>query len=196
MTKINATFFKTQSAFRKWLLENHEKEQELWVGYYKKASGIPSIDWPQSVNEALCFGWIDGIRKSIDQKRYMIRFTPRRPGSIWSAKNLKSVEKLIGQGLMQPAGMEVYNNRNKKMSVRYSFEQKKVELPDEYMAKIRANKKAWEFFQSLAPSYKKPSIWWVISAKREETRLRRLDVLIESSSEGRKIPPFIVSKKK
>lgn len=196
MTEASPVFFESQAAFREWFMKNHDAQEELWVGYFKKGTGIPSITWDESVNEALRFGWIDGIRKSIDDKRYKIRFTPRRPDSIWSEKNLKSVDKLIQQGLMQPAGMEVYKNRNKKRSVRYSFEQKKVVLPKEYEVKIKANKKAWEFFQSLAPSYKKPTIWWVISAKKEETRLRRLDVLIKSSGAGQKIPPLIVNRKK
>lgn len=186
MDKIR--FFKTQKDFRKWLEKNHKKNNELWVGYYKKSSGKASIDWPQSVDEALCFGWIDGIRKSIDGESYKIRFTPRKPGSIWSTVNLKRAKELINLGIMQPAGLEAFNKKDEKKINRYSFERENVKLDNEYEKKFKLNKKAWEFFQSMAPSYKKPTVWWVISAKQEETRLKRLSILIECSESGEKIP--------
>jgi len=186
MDKIR--FFKTQKYFRKWLEKNHKKNNELWVGYYKKSSGKLSIDWPQSVDEALCFGWIDGLRKSIDGESYKIRFTPRKPGSIWSAVNLKRAKELINLGLMQPAGLEAFNKKDEKKINRYSFERENVKLDKKYEKKFKLNKEAWEFFQSMTPSYKKPTVWWVMSAKQEETRLKRLSILIDCSESGEKIP--------
>ena len=181
-------FFPTPGDFRQWLTENHESEQELWVGYYKKATGKPSLTWPESVEQALCYGWIDGLRKSIDEEAYKIRFTPRRPNSIWSAINLKMVERLKKEGLMQPAGLAAYKRRSEKRSEVYSFEQGNVKLAPEYEQQLKANPKAWEFFQSLPPSVKKPSVWWVMSAKQESTRQRRLGILIECSATGQRIP--------
>jgi len=186
MEKIK--FFKTPDDFRKWLEKNHNKNNELWVGFYKKSSGKPSIDWPQSVDQALCFGWIDGLRKSIDEESYKIRFTPRKPGSIWSAVNLKRAEELIGLSLMQPAGLEAFNKKDEKKINRYSFERENVKLDKEYEKKFKSNKKAWDFFQSMVPSYRKPSLWWLMSAKQEETRLKRLNILISCSEAGEKIP--------
>jgi uncharacterized protein YdeI (YjbR/CyaY-like superfamily) len=186
MEKIK--FFKTQNDFRKWLEKNHNKSDELWVGYYKKSSGKASIDWPQSVDEALCFGWIDGLRKSIDEVSYKIRFTPRKPGSIWSAVNLKRANELIELDLMQPAGIKAFNKKDEKKINRYSFERENVKLDKEYEKKFISNKKAWDFFQSMVPSYIKPATWWVMSAKQEETRIKRLNILIECSEAGEKIP--------
>ena len=186
MDKIK--FFKTQKDFRKWLEKNHNKSRELWVGYYKKSSGRPSVDWPQSVDEALCFGWIDGLRKSIDGESYKIRFTQRKPGSIWSAVNLKRAKELIELGLMQPSGLEAFNKKDDKKINRYSFERENVKLDKEYEKKFKLKKKSWEFFQSMPPSYKKTTIWWVMSAKQAETRLKRLNILIECSEDGEKIP--------
>jgi uncharacterized protein YdeI (YjbR/CyaY-like superfamily) len=190
-----ATFFPTQSHLRKWFEKNHNKADELWVGYYKKTTGKPSITWQESVDEALCFGWIDGIRKSVDDESYKIRFTPRRKSSIWSTINIKRINELIKLGLVQPAGLEVFNNRDFKRTNQYSFEKENVKLSKEFEKKIKANKKAWEYFQHLAPTYKKPSIWWVMSAKKEDTKLRRLNTLIKCSEEGRKIPPLVITKK-
>ena len=192
---MDPIFFSQPSDFRKWLEQNHDKAQELWVGYYKKTSGLPSITWPESVDEALCFGWIDGLRKSIDEKSYKIRFTPRKPGSHWSAVNIKRVEELTALGVMQTAGLEAFKKRDAKRSKRAAYEQQDVKLPEEYELKIRANKKAWEHYHSLAPSYKKTTIWWVISAKQEATRLKRLDTLIASSEKGEKIPLLQWNKK-
>jgi uncharacterized protein YdeI (YjbR/CyaY-like superfamily) len=188
-------FFPTKSKLRKWFEKNHDKVDELWIGYYKKGTGKPSITWQESVDEALCFGWIDGIRKSIDEESYMIRFTPRRKDSIWSAVNTKRIKELIKLGLVNPAGLEAFNKRDEKKTNRYSFEQKNVKFPKEFEKKFKANKKAWTYFQKLPPSARRPSKWWVISAKKEETKLRRLDTLIQCSEEGRKIPPLIISKK-
>lgn len=181
-------FFSTPEDFRKWLEKHHEKEELLWVGYYKKATGIPSMTWSESVDQALCFGWIDGLRKSVDNKRYKIRFTPRRPTSNWSAVNIKKMEALTKAGLMRPEGLAAYAKRKAEKSKIYSYEQDEVVLDPAYKSKIKAHPKAWQYFDQLAPSYKKASIRWVMSAKREETRLRRLRILIESSEGQQKIP--------
>lgn len=185
-------FFKTPSDWRKWLKHNHDKAEELWVGFYKKDSGKPSITWPESVDGALCFGWIDGLRKSIDEISYKIRFTPRRPKSIWSAINLKRVEELTKLGLMHESGLKVFQARDLKKSGQYSFEQEKPQQLDEaYEKKLRANKKAWKFFQAQPPWYQRTCSFWVMSAKQEETRLRRLAILIDDSAHERSIAPML-----
>jgi uncharacterized protein YdeI (YjbR/CyaY-like superfamily) len=184
------TFFPTPADFQKWLAENHEQEQVLWVGYYKKASKIPSITWPESVEEALCYGWIDGLRKTVDDVSYKIRFTPRRPTSFWSAVNIDLMEKLQAEGRMQPAGLAAWERRKENKSKIYAYEQEAKELPPAYSQPLQANPKAWEFFENLAPGYKKNTIHWVMSAKREETRQRRLESLIESCEAGLLVPPF------
>ena len=189
-------FFPSPDQFRKWLEKNHEKENELLVGYYKKQSGKPSITWPESVDQALCFGWIDGIRRSIDDESYTIRFTPRKEKSHWSLVNIKRYKQLKKLNLIQPAGEAAFKKMDKKNTARASFEQKEVVLDKKYLDKIKANKKAWAFYQSFAASYKKASIWWVISAKREETRLKRLRIFINCCEEGEKIPMLQVAKKK
>jgi uncharacterized protein YdeI (YjbR/CyaY-like superfamily) len=192
---MKPTFFKDQNELRKWFEKNHDKEKEIWVGFYKKDSGKANFTWSQSVNQALCFGWIDGLRKSIDEDSYMIRFTPRNPKSNWSAINIKKINELTKLGLMHPAGVEEFKKRESKRSEVYSFEQNKVKLSKKYELKFKSNKKAWEFFKSLPPSTKKPSIWWVMSAKKEETQLKRLDILIKSSEKREKIPPLNIGKK-
>jgi uncharacterized protein YdeI (YjbR/CyaY-like superfamily) len=184
--ELSPKFFKTPAAFRKWLAANHAKSKELWVGFYKKGSGKPS-DWPESVDEALCFGWIDGLRKSIDEESYKIRFSPRKPTSIWSAVNNRNVARLIKEKRMQPAGMKAYAARKEYRSGIYSYEQRCPELVEPYLGKLKRNKAAWEFFQIQPPSYRKIMNWWVVSAKQEETRLKRLDKLIEESAQGRRM---------
>ncbi|SNT04856.1 Uncharacterized conserved protein YdeI, YjbR/CyaY-like superfamily, DUF1801 family [Ekhidna lutea] len=190
-----AIFFPTPQDFRKWLEENHKSETELWVGYYKKATGKPSITWPESVDQALCYGWIDGIRKRIDDEAYQVRFTPRKPNSHWSNVNIKRIEELTKEKQVTKAGLEAYKKRKLENSGRASFEQKEVKLSKDFETRMKANKKAWTFFTSkLAPSYRKQSIWWVMSAKREETREKRLITLIECSGREEKIPPLKWSK--
>ncbi len=184
-------FFATPYDLRKWFIENHEKESELIVGYYKKGTGLPSVDWPESVDEALCFGWIDGVRNRIDEKSYQIRFTPRRPKSHWSGVNIKKIEKLIEEKRMYPAGLKVWAERDKKNQKKASFEQKRVTLAREYKDQFKADPKAWAYFsKKLSPYSRKASIHWVMSAKQEKTRQRRLDILIEYSANGQKIPQF------
>ncbi|MDQ3930612.1 MAG: YdeI/OmpD-associated family protein [Chloroflexota bacterium] len=180
-------FFESPSEFRKWLDENHQTETELWVGFHKKGSGKPSITWPESVDQALCFGWIDGIRKSIDETSYMIRFTPRKRGSIWSAVNIKRVGELIELGLMQPAGLAAFEKRDEKKAQLYSYERTESKLDEAYERQFRDNQVAWSFFEAQAPWYRRTSSWWVMSAKKEETRQRRLSTLIAASERGEKL---------
>ena len=184
-------FFASPSELRNWFEKYHETTQELWVGFYKTSSGKPSVTWPEAVDQALCFGWIDGVRKGIDDLSYIIRFTPRKPHSNWSSVNIKRVGELIKLGLMQPAGLKTFQERDQNKSGLYSYEQRKnSQLDPAYENQLRANKKAWEFFQSRPPSYQQPAIWWVMSAKQEETRLKRLAILIECSEQERTVPPL------
>ena len=178
---MTPTFFAKQADFKKWLEKNHKKETELLVGFYKVDSGKPSITWTQSVDEALCFGWIDGIRKSIDKDSYQIRFTRRKSTSIWSAVNIQKIEVLTKQGLMQPAGLLSFQNRKENKSKIYSYENEEVKFSSDFEKQFKENKKAREYFQLLAPSYKKPSTNWVMSAKQEATKIKRLAELISDS---------------
>lgn len=181
------TFFKTPADFRKWLAKQHAEATELWVGFYRKDSGKPSITWPESVDEALCVGWIDGIRKRVDDVSYKIRFTPRRPRSIWSAVNIRRVAELTREERMQPAGQKAFAARIENKSGIYAYEQRKPELPEPYAKKMRQNKAAWKFFEAQPPSYRKLASWWVVSAKQEETRLKRLQKLIEESAREQRV---------
>jgi uncharacterized protein YdeI (YjbR/CyaY-like superfamily) len=179
-TDVDPTFFATPSLFRRWLEKHHRKAPFLWVGFHKKATGKPCITWPESVDQALCFGWIDGQRKSLDASRYMIRFTPRRPRSIWSAVNVRRVAALKKAGHMRPAGLDAFAKRQASRSGIYSFENRPRRLPPSYEKQLRANRDAWSHFQSRPPSYRRAAIWWVISAKQEATRERRLASLIRA----------------
>jgi len=182
-------FFATAAAFRRWLAENHDRADELWVGFYKVGTGRPSITWPEAVDEALCFGWIDGIRKKVDEESYTNRFTPRRPGSRWSAKNVRRMEELIAEGRVEPAGMAAYDRRTGTYS--YSYEQRyEARFSPELEERLHAEPSAWKHFRSQPPGYRQTVTFWVMSAKREETRQRRMAVLIESSAAGRRIPPL------
>mgnify|MGYP003478010084 FL=1 len=179
---MEVIFFPIPSEFRKWLKKNHQKETELFVGFYKKSSGKPTMTWSQSVDQALCFGWIDGIRKSIDHESYCIRFTPRKKSSIWSAVNIKKVELLTEQGLMNQAGIDIFKHRTESKSKIYAFENEEVTLSPEFEKIFKDNKIAWEYFQTLAPTYRKPSLNWVMSAKQETTQIKRLQELIADSA--------------
>jgi uncharacterized protein YdeI (YjbR/CyaY-like superfamily) len=178
---LKPKFFKTSAALNKWLQANHTKKDELIIGFYKVASGRKSITPAEALDEMLCFGWIDGIRHKIDEESYQNRYTPRKANSTWSQVNIKKVKELINQGRMQPAGMDAYNSITKKRINKYSFEQKEIKLEPEDERKFKRDKKAWEFFQNQPPSYRKPALWWVVSAKRDETQARRLKILIEDS---------------
>ncbi len=188
-------FFASPAEFRKWLAKNHEKETELLVGFHKRATGKPSMTWPESVDQALAFGWIDGVRRRIDDERYSIRFTPRKKGSNWSAINIRRVAELTKLGLMEPAGLRAFEQRREDRSAVYEYENAPRQLPPEYEAKLRKNKKAWEYYQSEAPWYRRITAYWVVSAKKEETRLRRLEKLIEDSAAGRRIAGVLEKKR-
>jgi uncharacterized protein YdeI (YjbR/CyaY-like superfamily) len=187
---LKAKFFKTPLDFRKWLAAHHAKTTELLVGFYKKDSGKPSITWPESVDEALCFGWIDGIRRRIDDESYSIRFTPRKTSSTWSAVNIARVKELSREGRMAPAGDKAFAARKENRSGIYSYEQRSADLVAPYAGKLRRNKAAAKFFASQPPSYRKAANWWVVSAKQEATRLSRLEKLIALSAAGQTIPQF------
>lgn len=183
-------FFPTPARWRAWLERHHEAAEELWVGFYRKDSGRPSISWPESVDEALCFGWIDGIRKSLDGESYAIRFTPRKPTSTWSSVNVRRVAELDKLGQMTPPGLRAFSHRRDDKTGIYSFEQRPKRLEPAHAARLRANATAHKFFKSQPPWYQRAAIWWISSAKREETRLKRLATLIADSERGRTIPPL------
>ncbi|HWY54747.1 MAG TPA: YdeI/OmpD-associated family protein [Terriglobales bacterium] len=188
---MKPNFFATPSDLRAWLARNHDKTKELWVGFYKKNAGKPTITWPEAVDAALCFGWIDGFRKSIDEISYTIRLTPRKPGSTWSAININKVQELTKQGLMHATGLAAFRTRVKEKSGIYSYEQRRnVKLDPLYEKKIRANKKAHQFFRAQPPWYQRTAIYWVMSAKKEETRQKRLATLIACSQDAQAIKPL------
>jgi uncharacterized protein YdeI (YjbR/CyaY-like superfamily) len=182
-------FFSSPAEWRAWLEKHHARKEELWVGFYKRDSHRPSITWPESVDGALCFGWIDGVRKSIDGVSYKIRFTPRKPRSIWSAINIKRASELSKLGLMHAAGLAAFEKRDGDRSAIYAYEQRKAaKLTPELEKQFRKQADAWTFFQSQPPWYQRTSMYWVISAKREETRAKRLATLIDCSARKQKIP--------
>jgi uncharacterized protein YdeI (YjbR/CyaY-like superfamily) len=180
-------YFKDQNEFRKWLEENYNKEQEVIVGFHKVKTRKSSMTWSQSVDQALCFGWIDGIRRSIDNDKYCIRFTPRRLSSTWSNVNIKKIEELRKKGLMTKEGLEIFNKRKKPESVIYSSEQDPFKIPDTLELIFKANKIAWDFFIKQAPSYRKTMIRWIMSAKQESTKTSRLNKLIDASENLKKL---------
>ena len=180
-------FFRTPADFRTWLEKNHATATELWVGFYKKDSGKPSITWPESVDQALCFGWIDGIRKGVDGISYRIRFTPRRRGSIWSAINIMRAKELVRQKQMRPTGLKAFAARIENKSGIYSYEQRSTELNQPYAKLLKKNKAAWNFFEQQPPFYRKMIGWWIISAKKEETRMARVAKLISESAKGKRL---------
>lgn len=184
---MTPVFFPTQQDFREWLAKNYDREAELWVGFYKVNSGIPSITWPQSVDQALCFGWIDGLRKSINSESYCIRFAPRKPQSTWSEINIRKVEKMNQLGLMLPAGLAAFEKRNERKSGIYSYENRPEKLISEYEMTFKTHPKAWAFFQLQPPSYQRTVIYWVMSAKQEKTRQKRLNELIADSENNLRI---------
>jgi uncharacterized protein YdeI (YjbR/CyaY-like superfamily) len=181
---VKAVYFATPAEFGRWLARNQAAETEILVGFFKKDSGKPSMTWPQSVDEALCFGWIDGIRRRVDELRYTIRFTPRKAGSIWSAVNIRRVEELTRSGRMRKAGVKAFEARSETRSRIYSYEQKHEGLSEPYAGALRKNATAWKFFQSRGAWYRKKASWWVMSAKKEETRTARLARLVAASARG------------
>jgi uncharacterized protein YdeI (YjbR/CyaY-like superfamily) len=192
-----AIFFDSPAAFRAWLEDHHERETEVWVGYWKKATGKQGMTWSQAVDEALCFGWIDSIARSIDGQSHMQRFTPRKNVSNWSAVNIAKVATLRAEGRMRPAGEAAFARRRDDKTAIYSHEQRKdPQLEPHEQAQLESDAAAWAYFSSKPPSYRRPAIWWVISAKRPETRARRLATLIADSAAGRAIKPLTPAKRK
>ena len=187
---LEIVYFRSPADLRAWFDQHHQTAQELWVGYYKKYSREPSITWPESVDEALCFGWIDGIRRSVDERRYTIRFTPRHPGSTWSAVNTARVLALKEAGHMHLAGLQAFEARQENKSGIYSYEQRRDQLDEPYVSLLQNNQAAWDFYQAQPASYRKAVNWWVISAKIEETRRKRLAQLVEDSANSRTIAQF------
>jgi len=179
--------FTTASDFRRWLGAHHTVATELHVGFYKKASGKGGLTYPESVDEALCFGWIDGVRRTVDASSYTIRFTPRKPGSIWSLVNVRHVGRLTQAGRMRPAGLKAFAARQEHRTGVYSFEQAPQKLPPVYERKFRAHRQAWDFFTSQAPWYRRTAIHKVVSPKQEATRQRWLALLIADSAKGKRL---------
>jgi len=177
-------FFRTPAEFRAWLENHHATTRELWVGFYKKASGKAGVAYPEAVDLALCFGWIDGIKKRIDEASYMHRFTPRRQGSIWSAINTRRVEELRRRGLMAPAGLAAFDRRDEKRTAIYTYENRTARLAPAYERAWKANRKAWTYFNAQPAGYQKLAKGWIMGAKRDETRRRRLAIMIDASANG------------
>jgi uncharacterized protein YdeI (YjbR/CyaY-like superfamily) len=182
-------FFRTAGALRAWLQRNHATARELWIGMHRKGSGRPSITYPEALDEALCFGWIDGVRKKLDATSYVQRFTPRKPKSYWSLVNIRHAKRLQAEGRMAPAGLAAFAKRDEKQARKYSFEAR-TGLDAVSLRELRRNKAAWKFFEAQPPGYRRVAGWWVASAKRDETRRRRLAVLISHSAKGERIPPL------
>jgi uncharacterized protein YdeI (YjbR/CyaY-like superfamily) len=185
-----AIYFESATQFREWLDKNHATASEILVGYHKVSTGVPSMTWAQSVDEALCYGWIDGVRRGVDAHRYTIRFTPRKRTSIWSAGNIKHVGELMAEDRMQPSGLAAFEARREDRSRVYSFEQESIDLPPDLEQRFKENSAAWSNFHAMPPSYRKPALWWVISAKQDSTRQRRFETLIADSANGLKIKPL------
>jgi len=186
-TPTNVTYFKTPAALRKWFRGNHRKAAELWVGFYKKGSGKASITWPESVDEALCVGWIDGVRKTLDAERYTIRFSPRKETSIWSAINIARMKVLEAEKRVAAEGRKAFAARRENKSGIYAYEQRRAQLEEPYAGMLKKNTAAAAFFEAQPPYYRKQMSWWIVSAKREETRLARLQKLIELSAKGKRL---------
>jgi uncharacterized protein YdeI (YjbR/CyaY-like superfamily) len=185
--QVEVIFFATATELRAWLEERHTTASELWIGFYKKASGIGGVTYAQALNEALCHGWIDGVRRRVDERSFTNRFTPRKPGSNWSAVNIARVEELTRLGLMRPAGLAAFERRTDLRSQVYSYEQASAALDADMQRRFRADAQAWAFFTAQAPSYQRTAIWWVMSAKQDATRQRRLATLIADSAAERRL---------
>jgi uncharacterized protein YdeI (YjbR/CyaY-like superfamily) len=189
---VDAQFFDTAADLREWFEQHHESAPELFVGYWKKGAGRTGVTHPEAIEQALCFGWIDSVSRTIDAQRYQVRFTPRRRGSVWSAINIAKIAELTGRGLLRPAGLRAFEERKPDRTAVYSYEQPAgAELDEEQTARLRAEPRAWEWFSAQTPSYRRSAVHWVVSAKRADTRERRLAQLISDSAAGRKVPPLI-----
>jgi uncharacterized protein YdeI (YjbR/CyaY-like superfamily) len=185
---MKARYFRSAAEFRRWLEANHGTANEIWLGFYKKGSTRRGITNAEALDEALCFGWIDGVRHGVDAERYANRYSPRTPTSYWSEINTKRALELIEEGRMQPAGLAAFERRDVARTKAYSFEQKTAALSPEQERGFRRNRSAWRFWEAQPPGYRRTASWWVISAKREDTRARRLSALIEHSARGERIP--------
>ena len=188
-------FFPSAADFHAWLEEHHDNTNVLWVGFFKKESGKPSITYPESVDEALCFGWIDGLRQKIDDESYRVRFSPRKPESTWSTVNIKRVEELTALGRMLPPGLAAFEVRKEKAFGEFTYDNRSPDMPEPYAGILKQNTAAWEYYQAQPPSYRKVVNWYVVAAKKEETRLKRLSELIECCAAGRMIPAMEKLKK-
>jgi uncharacterized protein YdeI (YjbR/CyaY-like superfamily) len=189
---VDAQFFDTAADLREWFEQHHESAPELFVGYWKKGTGRTGVSHPEAIEQALCFGWIDSISRTIDAQRYQVRFTPRRRGSVWSAINIAKIAELTGRGLMRPAGLRAFEERKPDRTGVYAHEQPAgAQLDEEQTARLRADPRAWEWFSAQTPSYRRSAAHWVVSAKRADTRERRLAQLISDSAAGRKVPPLV-----
>ena len=191
---MKPAFFKTPQEFHSWLEQHHAIAREFLVGFHKTEFGKKGITYPEALDEALCYGWIDGIRKNFNETSYTIRFTPRKPTSIWSVVNIGHVRRLTKLGKMKPVGLKVFRERDKKKSRIYSFENRNKPLEAKHAALFKKNRSAWKFFQSQAPSYQKMARWWIAWARQEETRLRRLHQLIEASEREHRLDQFLSKK--
>lgn len=191
MEPYDVTHFESPDDFRRWLAAHHDGRDELWVGYWKKATGRPSITWEESVDVALCFGWIDGLRKRVDDEAYTIRFTPRRPGSIWSRRNVERYRAMKAEGLVESGGEAAFAERKEDKTSVYSFDQEEPhELDEDFRRRLRADEDAWADWEARPPGYRRTVVHWVMSAKRQETRERRFRALLEDSAAGRKVRPL------
>jgi uncharacterized protein YdeI (YjbR/CyaY-like superfamily) len=193
---LKPTFMRSPTTLREWFDAHHEAATEIWVGFYKRHTGEASVTWPEAVDEALCVGWIDGVRQSLDNRSYGIRFTPRRTGSIWSAVNIKRVAALTADGRMQPRGLAIFAARDAKRAGLYAYENRPRRLEGSYAAALRKDRAAWAFYQAQPPWYQRTATWWVMSAKKEETRQRRLAALIVASAGERRLGAVDVGGKK
>jgi uncharacterized protein YdeI (YjbR/CyaY-like superfamily) len=193
---LELKFFKSSIEFRKWLEKNHAEAPELWVGFYKIDSNIKSITYQEAVDQALCFGWIDGIKKKVDQISYTHRFTPRKSKSNWSSTNIKRIGELSRLGFMHPSGIKVFNRCDKKKIKQNSYERKTLTLDKSFIQMFKTHVNAWSFFQFQSPSYQKLATFWVMSAKKEETSLRRFNILIEDAKNGRKLAAVTLESRK
>ena len=180
-------FFEKPDELRAWFDEHHQTADELWLGYHRKATGLPTLTWPEAVDEALCVGWIDSIRHRLNETSSAQRFTPRRKRSFWSVVNTKRAAELIAEGRMRPAGLAAFEARSAERTAVYSYEREAAAFSDEDLARFRADDGAWAWYEAQSPSYRRASTYWVVSAKRPETRARRLDALIADSAAGRRI---------
>ncbi len=185
---MSSTFFPSHAELRAWFEANHESGPELLLGFHKVGSGRPSVTYQEALDQALCFGWIDGVRRNIDGDSYLIRFTPRKRKGNWSLVNIKRVGELIVQGLMQPGGLRAFEGRDAAQAAAYSYERETAEFDAASERAFRSKKRAWAFFQSQPPGYRRVATWYVVSPKREETRAKRLAILIDCSARGERLP--------